>query len=763
MSIIKFFFAACLVFGFTIQAQSQENIPLGTWRAHLSFNNALRLEIGESRVACATSNGIFFLDREDNSLTQLSEIDGLSDVNITALGINPQNDQLIIGYEDGNIDIINGNEIINFDFIRNTDQITGSKQINHFTFNGDLTYISTDFGVVLFDTQRFNIVETYREIGPNGEMTVVNESVLLNDSIYLATQLGVIAGRNDGSVSLLDFNNWRSFGPIEGIPDEEVEHIIAAGSDLLASINDDAIYQYTGQNWEPLSTLQGEDYSSLDYRQGRLLVTTSQQVWLIEGTSINEIENEAIEIPNEAVLDEDLNIWIADGVNGLVSNFVGGFQTFFPSGPFSNNSWALHYSNNKVYAVAGGVTESNAPLNIRDGFYVFENGSWSNFNAFTSSVSSTTIPEFRDIIDVTRSSSLGKTYFASFGFGLLESDESSDQFNVIDENTPGSPLVNLNPNFRQVRVTALASNQEGLWVTNFGASNSLHLLEPDGNWRSFFFGSFSSRFPLDIEIANNNDKWISLNINQGGGILVFDNENNVNRLLTDEENQGGLPSMNVTALAKDKDGFIWVGTDRGVAFFANPQLVLGNNAVNALRPIFENRPLLRSENITAIAIDGGNRKWIGTDNGVWLFNEDGESQVFNFTQENSPLLSDNVRDIAIHQETGEVFFATDRGIISFRGTATEGTAIHQNVKIFPNPVTPDFNGLVGISGLAIDAVVKITDISGKLIWETRSNGGTATWNTLGLNGERASTGVYLVFSSTEDGEDTFVGKIAVVN
>jgi ligand-binding sensor domain-containing protein len=171
---------------------------------------------------------------------------------------------------------------------------------------------------------------------------------------------------------------------------------------------------------------------------------------------------------------------------------------------------------------------------------------------------------------------------------------------------------------------------------------------------------------------------------------------------------------------------------------------------------------LRDDKVTAIAVDGGNRKWMGTERGVWLFNATGEEMIYNFTMDNSPLLSNVIKDIAINHKTGEVFFATDKGIVSYRADATESNSIFQSVKIFPNPVTNSFNGSVGINGLATNATVKITDISGKLIWQTQANGGTATWNVRDYTGRRAATGVYLVFAATSDGVESVVGKIAVV-
>jgi streptogramin lyase len=276
----------------------------------------------------------------------------------------------------------------------------------------------------------------------------------------------------------------------------------------------------------------------------------------------------------------------------------------------------------------------------------------------------------------------------------------------------------------------------------------------EGQWQSFPI-CCSARYPTDMVIDASGKVWTILAPAQGGGVHVFDPANNSSVYRNNVTGGGGLPDQSVREIALDRDGLVWVGTDQGIAYFISP-------GSDAIKPIFENRFLLRDEKITAIEVDGGNRKWIGTEHGVWLFDPAGEELITNFTTENSPLLSDTIHDITIDNNSGEVFFATEKGIVSYRSDATTGQNDFNTLKIFPNPVTSAFNGTVGISGLAMDAIVKITDISGKLIWQTQANGGTASWNVRDYNGRRAATGVYLVFAASTDGSEREVGKIAVV-
>ncbi|KAA5539515.1 type IX secretion system anionic LPS delivery protein PorZ [Adhaeribacter rhizoryzae] len=223
-----------------------------------------------------------------------------------------------------------------------------------------------------------------------------------------------------------------------------------------------------------------------------------------------------------------------------------------------------------------------------------------------------------------------------------------------------------------------------------------------------------------------------------------------------------LPGSDVYALVKDKSGAIWAGTDKGIAVFYEPENIFTSNTIAATIPNLNRRPLLENELVRTIAVDGGNRKWVGTDNGLWLFSEEGETAVAQFTTENSPLPANKIQDIAINQSTGEVFVSTELGLVSFRGTATETIGKPDCAAVFPNPVRPGYTGLVGISGLANNALVKITDVTGNLVYQAQATGGTLAWDLRDAKGKRVKSGVYLAFSSTPDDKQSCTSKIAVI-
>jgi hypothetical protein len=255
-------------------------------------------------------------------------------------------------------------------------------------------------------------------------------------------------------------------------------------------------------------------------------------------------------------------------------------------------------------------------------------------------------------------------------------------------------------------------------------------------------------------------------------MYVFNEQNDPGqqfRGLNAVENNGSIPGSNVFAMAEDQDGEIWIGTDEGIAIFYTPDQVLTTQSVNAERPLvnFDGyvQYLLETEIVTSIDVDGANRKWVGTDRaGVFLLSADGTEQVYHFTEDNSPLFSNNITDLAVNQETGEVFFGTAKGMIAFKGTATGPSEnFDDNVHAFPNPVKSDYFGDIGIDGLMNNSIVKITNVSGSVVYETRSEGGRAVWNGNDMHGNRVKSGVYLVFVSSENGEEKVATKILFLN
>jgi hypothetical protein len=230
---------------------------------------------------------------------------------------------------------------------------------------------------------------------------------------------------------------------------------------------------------------------------------------------------------------------------------------------------------------------------------------------------------------------------------------------------------------------------------------------------------------------------------------------------------GNLPANNVSGIVKDKNGFIWIGTDDGIAVIQCPQNVFSSQGCDAVLPVVTqggfNQYLFKGEQVQSIAVDGADRKWVATKNGAFLISREGDKVIYRFTETNSPLLSNDVRGVTIDGRTGEVFFATVNGICSFRSTATEGGETNSNVLVFPHPVPPGYSGTIAIRGLVNNALVKITELDGRLVYQARASGGQAVWDGRDYKGRRIAAGVYLVLISEEGRKENFATKIVFIS
>ncbi len=724
---------------------SQENIPIGSWRLHPSYNIVRHVAIeGDKRVYAAATHGIMILNRSDYSLESVTKLNGLNGTAVTDIGYDDQSQGVLISYEEGKFDLLDrDNHITTFDPVASS-KLTGPRTINDIFVHEGLAYLASDYGVVVFDISRRQIKETWRDLGPSGETLKITASTIAADTIFLATAQGVLAANL--TRNLQDFNNWKRFNAAPF--DQSVAGLATFQGSVYAAINDHGVIRRENGKWILQSFLQGESFISMQGSAHSLMVTTTTSVFhLSETYDVTQVADPLITKPLFALADDAGKFWIGDGSNGLISNATGSFAAFLPDGPANNEIVKLRSYEGKIFALAGGYNADRTPLLQRGVIDTFENGSWSH--------GTTSMDDLTDLVlnPVTK-----EIYTSSFGYGVERHDAQGGR-EILDESN--SPLINSDPPSRSVYITALANSAEGIWIANYGADKPLHLLNDGNNWQSFSLSGLNSRFPLHLVVDLSGSVWMAMDPAEGGGIIVFNPLNNEMRHLRNSDGQGGLPGNEVLSMSLDRNGMMWVGTDLGVGYFIDPGGIFSSQS-DAIRPIVDGRFLLRDDKVTAIAVDGGNRKWFGTERGVWLYNPDGDVAIENFTVENSPLPANAIRDININNKTGEVFFATSQGLASFRGGSTEGNIQGEAVKVFPNPVTAEFTGLVGISGTPTDAVIKITDIAGKLVWQTKSNGGTATWNVQDNKGRRVGTGIYIVFIVTEDGKERMASKIAVV-
>lgn len=760
-----------LIIGMALNSTSFAQIGMNQWRVHFSANSARGIAKTESMIYMACANGIIRNDLEDNSIDQLTVTNGLSDLGISAIG--GDNSVIIVGYVNGNLDIIEGNVITNVPWIK-TAEISGDKSVHNFYFEGDLIYVCTGIGLVVFDNLKKEIRDTYYPYSDPD----INDVTIYNDTIYAATENGVyFAGKNMGFLN--DYNNWTKktdFPP--SVVNTSFKQIEVYQDKLFMGYDDVAFQADTVYYMEDyvLKKMPGEiTLKALHTEADKFIITTYSTVKTfdvnLDQTGIIFEYQGLIPEPSAAVFD-GTNYWISDYSNGLIrakNSFDA--TSVYSNTPANDGCYKIDIQYGKVLVAGGGISQNLVSNSFRNGVYLFEDETWTNFNYKTDPLIVDSLD--RDFISVAiNPNNTDEFAFSSFSRGGIKIVKDGK---TISEVYDGSNSVLETQGGDYMFIADMKYDDEGnLWVLNKGL-NPLKVFTATGEQYAYSFGGAGNdRFPIRLLIDDEGNKWVSI-VNVG--LFAF-NENGTFgdtsdddlRLLSSSEGSGNLPHNFVNTIAQDADGEIWIGTEEGLVILYSRELLYdGGFGDFDASPILleigtEVERLLGVTNITSIAIDGGNRKWIGTSSsGVFCFSEDGTEEIYRFTEDNSPLISNNILDIAVDQLSGEVYFATSAGLVSFRSDATLADNDFTNVTVYPNPVRPEFAGPVTISGLGYESDVKVTDISGNLIFQTVSNGGTVIWDGKTLQGDRVQSGVYLVWSGITNGKGKNVAKILFIN
>ena len=758
-----------------VQSVFAQGASIGKFYDHLPYNKANSIAVTRDKVFVGSGQTMFTYDLNDGSLETLSKVNVLSDLGVTAVAYSEKYNKVIVGYETGNIDFIIGNTVVNIpDVVRTS--IQGFKNINDIFIWDDFAYLSTGFGIIKLDIDKNEIKETYL-IGDNATNVFVNGVTVFNDSIFAATTQGIYKARLEGT-NLVDFQNWEQSTKVAQVNYESIcsNDEIMLFNRVLDGENNDTILSYDGSAWQPLvySGYANQDVKRIQYQNDEWQISHTFGAEFIskDFTTVTPLElySFSLEIPQPRAFVKNNGIWwVADNRFGLVSYVTGKSEQFLPAGPASFQAWDMDFQNDELWVASGSLTPSRVNNFLKEGIYVYRNNEWTSYNGGEYN-------EMFDIITISASPTRpGEVFVGSWGEGLRRViDGKIDTASYKQNNSTVTP----NSVFEYYTIGDTKYDNNGvLWTTVAGLSGAnvqYPIIAFDGeNWFGYGMENklVTETHAGEIAIDNAGNKWF---VSDANGVFVFnengtfdDEEDDQVVLITTGEDKGNLPTKNVNCLAIDMDGKVWIGTDEGLTIISSTN-GLYDGEVRAERIIIEQEGsfeyLLETEIITTIKVDGANRKWIGTETGgVYLVSEDGLETIHHFTTETTPLLSNTIFDVEIFGSTGEVFFATDKGLMSYIGDATDEESYEGPTYAFPNPVRPEYDGIIGIRGLAPNAEVKITDISGNLIYETFSKGTTATWDGNSLNGKRAQTGVYIVFSVTDDGEQKEVTKILFIN
>jgi len=780
------FFLSLVLLGSSARAQS---VGYGDWQLHLPANRPLFLADAGDRIYVGTESSFYFLDKALNTTHVLSRRDGLSDVGIAGLDYDPLTKQTVVVYRNNNIDIIQPNgKVRNLNDVARK-AISGTRTVNQVKVLGDRAYIATDFGLVVVNLTKLEISDTYSNIGPNGAVVQAYAATTAHDTLFVSTSAGILRGRLSSSTNLLDYNNWK-MGPTPG---NRTRHMLSTlnGRVHAACNPEGGVFEYLpNQNAAAGGTWRQVGYVNA-LRQIR--ATDTGLMLLSDNSAIQQIAYRnglpvpSVLIPREtaglqtldALQNSDGSYYVADyglGFRRIVPGAVPTVELFQPNGPQSSLAFNIlaDARSNKVTIFGGLYNDRYLPAGSNGAFYEYANGQWTNFTRQTLP-STTDFPHVRDFVRGTRTPD-GTLYVGSYGDGLVKWN-GVGSYDTLNAHNSALRNATANNNDKTCYIADLATDVDGsIWLTNrHGLQQTSGLFKLDPSTSPPTITSPAIFIPgmqiLDrLALDDNGFVWASVSRKTDGspgagpGVIAVDPINNQARYFS---SANGLPSNEIYDIVKDRTGDIWVATLLGAARLSGPSGAFYPET-NFITPIVRRGegagyPALWNTAVRTVAVDGANRKWFGTDEGLWLFSADADEALLHFTIDNSPLPSNRIVDVTVNDRTGDVWVATDGGVVSYRGSATLTEGSPNCTKASPNPVRPDYTGVVGVSGLANNALVKITDVAGHLVYATTATGGTLTWNMTDANGQRVRSGMYLVLSSDADGNNTCVSKVAVLS
>ncbi|WP_339919148.1 T9SS type A sorting domain-containing protein [uncultured Flavobacterium sp.] len=761
---MKKIFYSLLILLLTQMGFSQNNL---LWQGYFSYNEIKDVSASSTTIFAASENALFSKNTTDNQIKTTNTVDGLSGQTISSLYYSAIFNKTLIGYENGLMIVINESDgsMLKVVDIINKQLPANMKKVNHFMEFDGIVYVSCDFGIVQFDLKSMLFGDTYF-IGDEGAEISVRQTAVHNGSIYAATDNGVRRAAIS-SKNLNDYKQWElvTTGSWSGIE--------VFGTELIAVNNSGNVNKYNANtnSFVGFTTLS---QPALDIRaNGTYLILTtaanvyvySKQLILVRQINNNQIPD-YIPVFSCATSINDV-IYIGTKENGLLTTTIATvsvFENTTPMGPSRNNIFAFQTTSSSLWAVYGDYDFAYNPYDLDSyGISKYSQSGWLNIPyksvLGTKSICRITVnPNKED-----------EVYASSFFSGLLKIEADKPSFLYNQTNSGLESLSFVGPNYFDVRINGAAFDKNGaFWVTNSRVKNGLKVLKTSGDWQSFstdniLDASEDNSFGRMV-IDKNGTKWMATNRD---GVVGFNESNNTFKKITMGTDKGNLPASDVRALAIDNRNQLWIGTIKGLRVLsnvgsfqtadqltANPIIILDDNLA---------QELLYEQFITDISVDGANNKWIGTaDSGLFMVSANGQETKYHFTINNSPLPSNVINDIDINSTTGEVFIATAKGLISFKGIATAASEDLSNAYVYPNPVRPEYDGTVKIAGLINKANVKITDIAGNLVYEVISEGGTIEWDTTAFGKYKVASGVYMIFISAQDGVETKVKKVMII-
>ena len=775
---MKYLYLALFLLFFPQCTNAQE---IGGWQAYTSYRTINDLIVDkEGSIWGVTEGGLFKYDY-DEVYTFFTTIDGMSRLDGKSLAYDGDNNLLFIGYIDGIIDVYNI-ETSQFSALDDIERVTSysSKGINDILVSDGSLFVATEFGIVVFDIEGLYVSDSYLQLGDFMRGMSVLDITIGDNKIYCGTQEGVAVGNL--SKELTVSSNWENYNENNGFVSKSVQAIAIWNGDLYASTAD-GNYIFNGESWQ--GNAEFGTNIILDYMpvtDNELAALSNKNLHIkTSGSGITSfyLDGETGVSLGEIHASEKERIYLGslnEGI-GIFAMEVSELNFIVPNGPYQNYFDGMFFDNGTFVAASSKQSVRNANIDNGKGYYLFDGSNWKNFNRQTNHH----IDSAGFSLAFTTAKARDYYYFGSWGQGVARHNKNTDEIKIFDEKNSTLRGWSSDDPFYPVISGLQADSEERIWLVSRYGDTPLYYQTPgDNDWIPFSKNSAvsSSDEYYTLFIDSYDQKWIGLqNTSTAGvGLLVLntgdpdDPTDDKGEKLTTTDTDGNLPDNQVKAIVEDKNGEVWIGTARGIAKFIFPEYIIGSGSEERKAQWLINedtsatsRYLLRDVNVTTIAVNGANEKWIGSVNqGIWVLNAEGSRIEKRITAENSPLFSNNIVFIAINHETGEVYIATDLGLMIYSDVPKAPVSKMKKLKIYPNPFVYSKHDMIIIEGLSEKTNIKILGVDGSVVNELSGTGGRISWNGYDFSGSKLGSGVYFIVALEEDGSEKGVGKVVII-
>lgn len=767
---------------FLLSVSAYSRPAIGEWRTHFSYKTADQVVFAEDKVYVEASGKLFSYQVSDGRMETYTTLDGLNGHTVTFLGWCSAQKTLIIVYSDGNIDFLTSGGLVNLPDLKNK-SLTGDKTIYGLRVIGSEAFLSTGVGLIVLNIAKREFAENYY-LGFSSSYTKCMDATVWSDSIMVATADGLYTGHR--SDNLQDVSYWKSASFIFGT---KAKKLIRFGSQFFALAQNGVLYKGVPGSWEAFKNDAG--ITDISVQDSALFACSGMTTYMFD-KNLHQIPVETLQDNSVAWDSKTQKMYMASGASGLLilksvnGSYLLEKDSLIPDGPNQNTAWNAFFKDGVYYATTG--ARWGKRYFYEGDLLIFEDDQWRGLKD-KQGMNAAIGYQTQDFMNMAIDPADKTHYFiTTWGDGMLEFRN-----NVFfkQHGPTNSPLRNIIPG-RYCRVDGATFDEDGnLWVlsskyypegpsaTNSLPDSALCILKPDGTWLQPFYPEMKTAPTWNsILFTSRGQTWMN-SVRVRYGIFVLDNNGTLadktddqSRAFDNFTDQDGnlLSPWTICSMVEDKNGTIWLGTNMGPILATGVSRIFDPDYTFTRVKIPRNDGtdnadyLLNDIRINCMAVDGANRKWIGTEgNGIYLLSSDGLETVHHFTTSNSPLPSDYLWSIAINPETGEVFMGTDAGLVSYRSDATEGSVSYRDIHVFPNPVRPEYNGQITVTGLMEKTQIRITDLNGNAVVSGTSLGGQFSWNGLLKSGKKASSGVYLVFCASEDGTEAQVCKFMIVH